>query len=196
MHPLSTVVHFISSCCIDCLTQACSKSSAIAIELFQSCTKPTISYTLNTRIQRQQTSIAYFAIVANPVEESWFVMFVPTPNNFFDIRCMTKCWYVYVQVFSSTKYCIRYIIVCNHGDISRQLKSKTDEPPPPMGWFVIVSLLVSHICWKVRHALNNYDDINVTHISCPFKTANCPWASQVGYDWRFSTTYKYQSMVY
>ena len=38
-------------------------------------------------------------------------------------------------------------IICNHGAISRQIKSKTDDPVPPVGWFVLASDLVRHM-WE------------------------------------------------
>ena len=71
------------------------------------------------------------------------------PSNFSDIRCRVN-FFVYACLcmsFLTHGYCIRYWIVCNHGDISKQMKNETDGSSLPLGSVVIASVLVRHM-WK------------------------------------------------
>ena len=71
----------------------------------------------------------------NRGERGWFVMFISNLNNFFHIRCRIKvlvCAWLY-RSFLAHGCGIRHIIVCNHGDLSRQIKKLNRRASPTPG---------------------------------------------------------------
>ena len=114
----------------------------------------------------------------------------------FDLRHWIKCLTLVCLYRSFPAHRIRYRIICNHGNINRQIKKVklTNLSHPWIGPSWSACRFV--ICGKICIALNIYRMYERNAYLIPFDEREFPLRLRSGYEWRFNTTYKYQSMVY